>query len=327
MKEVVLLGAYTNTIEKESVLIKTILDWKKHNIPIILSTHYPVSEKIQNLVDYYVFDREQHMEQKLINYRVDRCDSFEIVAPYNKPYHAAAALIAFQNAIKMIGNKFDFFYLQDYDANLNKQELLNIIRPLQSSHYEMFAFNWKNDPNSYAATICFFKQGAFNKIWGDIQSVDDYLDLVRFANKNNQFAEAIFKDITDKKKLQETIYLFNKEQTASIINSFSEHTADDNTTEIYVATTSTDAAILFLVNDTNDVKNFEIQTIDLVTRQKRTNIQPLHGNIGMYWQLFNNVYLKVTCGEIKKEYLIISNTEFNECRFKFLDNTQIFMKS
>ena len=258
MKEAVILGAYTDTIEKEWSLIKTILDWKKHNIPIILSTHYPVSEKIQNLVDYYIFDKEQYMEEKLMVSQWYRCESFQITAKANRPYHAAAALIAFQNAIRSIGDKFDFIYLQDYDVDLNKQELFNIVRPLQSSNYELFVFNWKGDVRGYAATVIFFKQGAFNKIWGDLQSVDDYLNLVYSVNKNNIFGEALAKDIVDMKDLHEIVYLFDENQTNAILGNFSEHSADINEPRIYLSTTSIDGAILFLVNPTQTSTLFKI---------------------------------------------------------------------
>jgi len=328
MKEVVLLGSYTNTIEKELTLIKNILDWKRYNIPIVLSTHYPVSEKIQNLVDYYIFDKEQHLDPILINQHVYWCSSFRIFANYDRPYHAAAGLISLQNAIRAIGDKFDFVYLQDYDVNLNKDELLKIVRPFQSSPFEMFMFNWNNNPNSYATNVWFFKQGGYNKIWGDIQSVSDYMNLVKLANKNNSLIEHLAKDIIDLRNLHNIIYLFDEDQTKRIMGNFSEHKADIVEPRIYLSSTSDDKAILFLVNESQNTITYKIQIKNRITGQKEELLQDVSGRIGMFWKLFSNGnYVKVSCNNTEKEYYIEPYNTFDECRFEFLDGTKIFMKT
>lgn len=328
MKEVVLIGAHTNTIEKELTLIKNILDWKKHNIPIVLCTHYPVGEHIQKLVDYYVFDREQYLDPILINQHTYWCDNFRISANYDRPYHAAAALISYQNAIRLMGNKFEFVYFQDYDVKLNKTELLKFIRPFQSSHFEMFMFNWDNNPDKYATNVWFFKQGSFNKIWGDMKSVNDYMTLVRQVNKNNNLIESLAKDIIDMRNLQNLIYLFDEDQTKKLMSDFTEHMADVVEPRIYMTTTTSNQAILFLVNESHDTITFKIEVKNRATGQTEELSQDVGGRIGMFWKLFNNGnYVKVSCGNTKKEYYIESYNTFSECQFEFLNDTQIFMKT
>jgi hypothetical protein len=331
MKEAVVIGAYTDTIEKELTLIKTILEWKKHNIPIILTTHYPINERIQNLVDYYIFDKAQHMEERLTVNRWYKCDSFNITARATKPYHAAAGLIAFQNAIRSIGDKFDFIYLLDYDVELNIPEVLTTVRSFHESHFEIFMFNWKGDPESYATNVCFFKQGAFNKIWGDIQSVEDYLQLISLTRKNNianMFIERLARDLIYVKNLQDNVYIFDNVQTQVLMGNFSEHSADINDPGCYLTTVLTGEAILFLVNPTPTTKLFKLQIQNLITGQQEEQFQGLNGGTGMYWKLFNNnTYLKVSCDNLKKEYYINSFNNFNECKFEFFDGTPIFMKT
>lgn len=327
MKEAVLIGSYSNTMEKEISLIDTILDWKKQNIPIILSTHYPESERVQNLVDYYIFDKNQHMDPKLTVKQFYGCSSFKIVAKANRPYHAAAGLISLQNAIRMVGDKFDFVYLQDYDVKLNKTELLKTVRSFYPSPFDLFMFNWKGDPESYATNVCFFKQGVFNKIWGDIQSVDDYLDLVRLVDKNNNiFIERLARDLINHKNLQDSLYLFDNEQTKTFLRDFSEHSADVIEPRVYLSSTSSGEAVLFLVNPAPGTLTFKIQTKNLINGQENEQIQNLTGRVSMYWKLYNNVYIKVTCGNIEKSYFVEPFSNFKECEFEFFDNTQLFMK-
>jgi len=327
MKEAVLIGSYSNTMEKEISLIKTILDWKKHNIPIILSTHYPESERVQNLVDYYIFDKKQFMEDKLTVNQFYGCGSFRIDAPANRPYHAAAGMIALQNAIRAFGDKYDFIYLQDYDVQLNKEEAIKFCRELYSSKFEIFMMNWRELQDAYATNVCFFKQGMFNKIWGDIQSVEDYLALVQLTPQKNIFIEHLAKNLIEFKNLKDYLYLFNKEQCDKLINDFSEHTADVVEPRIYMSSTTTGRAVLFLVNPEKGKLDFKIQTKNLINGQENERIQSLVGPVSMYWSLYENTYVKVQCNKIEKSYYVTPFNTFNECTFKFLDNTQIFAKS
>jgi len=327
MREVILIGAYTNTIEKELTLIKHILDWKKQNIPIILSTHYPVSEKVQNLVDYYIFDREQHLDPILINQHIWWNSSFKVVANYDRPYHAAAALIAHQNAIRAFGDKFEFVYFQEYDVDIDVPELVKFIRTFQFSPFKMFVFPWNNNPEEYATNVWFFKQRMFNQIWGDIQSVSDYMKLVKFANTNSTLIEPLMKNLIDIKNLNDEVYVFDELQTKKFIKSFNSHIADIIEPRIYLTRTSSNQAILFLVNESQKIITFEILIKNRVTGRQDKIIQNVHGNFGMYWKLFDNgTYIQVSCQNTKKEYCIEEYNNFNECWFEFYDGTQIFKK-
>lgn len=51
-----LVTSWTNTIEKEKLLVKCLKKLKEFNIPILLAVNYPVRDEIQKLVDYYVFE-------------------------------------------------------------------------------------------------------------------------------------------------------------------------------------------------------------------------------------------------------------------------------
>lgn len=326
MKEAILIGSYSNTMEKEISLIKTILDWKKYNLPIILSTHYPESERVQNLVDYYVFDKKQYMEDKLTVNQYYGCESFRIDAPANRPYHAAAGMISLQNAIKAFGEKYDFIYLQDYDVQLNKAKVLEMMRNLYSSQFEMFMMNWRNMPEAYATNVCFFKKGMFNKIWGEIQSVDDYLDLVQSTPQKNIFIEHLAKNLIDLKNLQNLLYLFSKDQCNQIISNFSEHTADIVEPRIYMCST-TNGAILFLVNPQSGTLHFKVQTKNLINGNEAEQIYNLAGKVSMQWIYFENTYVKVTCNNIEKSYYVTPYNLFKECTFQFFDNTPIYIKT
>lgn len=55
-KELIVIGTYPNTKIREALTIKSISRAKRLDRPVMLVSHYPVSEMIQRMVDHYVYD-------------------------------------------------------------------------------------------------------------------------------------------------------------------------------------------------------------------------------------------------------------------------------
>ena len=60
-EHIFIIGAYTDTLYKEKILVQCIKKLKEFNIPIILCTHFPVRDEIKQLVDYYIFDGKNEL--------------------------------------------------------------------------------------------------------------------------------------------------------------------------------------------------------------------------------------------------------------------------
>lgn len=56
-EEIIIIGTYPNTEKRHNLTIECIESLKKLNRKIMLVSHYPVSHEIQNMVDFYVFDK------------------------------------------------------------------------------------------------------------------------------------------------------------------------------------------------------------------------------------------------------------------------------
>ena len=56
--DIFVISEYANSIEKENILISLINNLRRFNIPILLVGHYPVKPEIQEMVDYYLFDKK-----------------------------------------------------------------------------------------------------------------------------------------------------------------------------------------------------------------------------------------------------------------------------
>ena len=325
MKEIVLLGAHADTPQKEITLTETILDWKKYNIPIALCSHYPVSEKIQNLIDYYIFDKNQYLNKSLTNLQYYSTNIVYIIAPYDKPYHAAAAIISYANAIRLIHDKYDLLYMHDYDVDLNKPKLLETMKKLYLTNYEMFFFRWPNIPNSYATNIEILKPNGFRNIWGDMQSVEDYLSLVRMTG--TQFIEPLAKKIIESKNLQNITYEFSDSESNELINNISKCSGDvGSIPRVYMSSTDDDRSVLFIVNPTQNPIDFEVVDQSL-HGTKTSKIITLQGGVNVYWAPFDmGRRITVKWENSTKEYFLFAGESYNECKFKFASPNTIKCK-
>jgi len=59
--EAIIITTYPNTSTRKQLTKDCILSFKSANRPIILVSHYPVSEELQNLVDYYIYDKNNEL--------------------------------------------------------------------------------------------------------------------------------------------------------------------------------------------------------------------------------------------------------------------------
>jgi hypothetical protein len=74
--EIIIIGTYPNLKKREDLTIDCIHSLKPLNRRIMLLSHYPVSQKIQDLVDYYIFDSHNPLTHhsyymKFYNYKSD----------------------------------------------------------------------------------------------------------------------------------------------------------------------------------------------------------------------------------------------------------------
>jgi hypothetical protein len=56
-KELIVIGTYPNTKIREALTIKSISRAKRLDRPVMLVSHYPVSEMTQKMVDHYIYDK------------------------------------------------------------------------------------------------------------------------------------------------------------------------------------------------------------------------------------------------------------------------------
>lgn len=122
--EAIIITTYPNTIKRKTLTFECIDSFKKLGRKIILVSHYPVSEEIQNMVDYYIFDKNNLMiPHSFYNYFYHNTDEYDVNININnltKSNQSLAALINLFNGIKL-GKELGFTKVMTvvYDVILN----------------------------------------------------------------------------------------------------------------------------------------------------------------------------------------------------------------
>lgn len=107
--DILLINSYANTPEKENSLINLITEFKVLRMSILLCSHYPVRQEIQEMVDYYIFDKDNptlYMDdygtyKMYNNLRWTETNEFKIEIN-NPPIYDYAVWKTFKNAFHFI---------------------------------------------------------------------------------------------------------------------------------------------------------------------------------------------------------------------------------
>ena len=107
MKVLIVIGAYPNTTKKEEVLKQEIESLKSLGFDFMIVSHYPVSVELQDMVDYYIYDKNQTLTPKDRSpYYWFNTESFHI-----KVFNSRHSLPICQNMF----NSFKFSEIKNYD--------------------------------------------------------------------------------------------------------------------------------------------------------------------------------------------------------------------
>jgi len=116
--ECFVIGAWVDTKEKELNLINVIKDIKSKGYPVCLVTHCAISIKVQEMVDYFIFEKENvlSLNWRLTFWRMKdgvREEKLSLVA-----YHGVACLMNIRNAVDLLLAKNQFKYIHYREADL-----------------------------------------------------------------------------------------------------------------------------------------------------------------------------------------------------------------
>jgi autotransporter strand-loop-strand O-heptosyltransferase len=143
--EIVIIPCYCDTLERTQMLKDCIASIKKYNKKILLTSHYPISDELQNLVDYAIYDGDNHVlySKDYQDYNVSfkfwyNYDSFLITQSY--PYiHSYAVWTLMRNGFtyaNILGYKNA--HVVDYDCTIGDSKYFEDVNKLFESYDGVF---------------------------------------------------------------------------------------------------------------------------------------------------------------------------------------------
>lgn len=167
MKTIFIIDTYADNIQKEEILKKCIESIKPLGYDILITTHKQVSDKISNLVDYVLFDKDNRLNE--INFYTGYIQYFPHlnfdIELYTTPdmgvkSHEFPIIKSIRNALSFAnGVGYTQFIFSEFDSIFSKTDLNKITNMVAEMKYKKFSV-LKNGDDGYD-TIFFMGNTSF----------------------------------------------------------------------------------------------------------------------------------------------------------------------
>ncbi len=181
--ECFVIGAWTDTKEKEINLINVIKDIKSRDYPVCLVAHCPISKDIQEFVDYFIYEKENvlSLNWRLVFWR--DVNGVREEKPSLVDYHGVACLMNIRNAVDLLRAKEKFTYIHYREADLEydldkymetfKNNMIENNKSAMFVHYQ--DQNYRTD--LFSANIHWY-----NNVIPRAQSWEEYINIPNTGN-------------------------------------------------------------------------------------------------------------------------------------------------
>jgi hypothetical protein len=174
--DIVIVTSHADNIEKLYLLKKSIAELVKQKRTILLSSHLPVPDEILNMVDYYIYDRDNDLilptEQPPIIYWIN-FGKYEQTYVFNTT-HIYAALKLLMNALSFASsNGFKNGHVVVYDNILTDRSVIdNNIELLNENDLILY-----KEKGEYKSNLFSFRCQEFYQSIKHLDSKQKYLDM------------------------------------------------------------------------------------------------------------------------------------------------------
>jgi hypothetical protein len=133
MKKIFIVDAYPSSPAKMNTLCDCIRVLKKTDYAIMVVSHCPVSEEVQYLADYVVYDKNNLMlPSNLTPFHVSQTDFFYAYIFHSG--HSLAITRNMKNALSLtISEGYDFFFFVEFDCIFSDGDLLKLLQLQQQA--------------------------------------------------------------------------------------------------------------------------------------------------------------------------------------------------
>jgi hypothetical protein len=181
-KDIVIITAHCDDQEKIDTLIECIGVLKSEDYPIIVSSHIQVPDKIYDMVDYVIYDKENPLiySYEFAEYGSATTWFWTYYDNFYQKYtfdfnHAYAVLKLIKNGVALAQvNGYEISHVVCYDYILNDKNLLSEHKK-HLEEYDVFSYFFKGAPMpGLSAGLFSFKNDIFLKSFSKINTKKEY---------------------------------------------------------------------------------------------------------------------------------------------------------
>ena len=181
--EIVTILSYTDTVDKVNALLGCIDKIKSFGYKILLVSHYPVSEEIQRMVDYYLYDEHNEIIKIPITFWANMAEFDYICSDPAHNNHSYAILSLIRESLLFCRSmNFDLVHFINYDVIL-KDDIFSY------NNYEIGARNalfyeYTYDGGSFNTAVFSIKPEL--DLFDKIETSKDYFDKSFIINDDHR---------------------------------------------------------------------------------------------------------------------------------------------
>lgn len=162
--DIFVIGCFP-TPDRIPILRETIKKIKRFKLPIMLVSHYPVPQDIQESVEYVLFDKNNILSEDFIYFRWFGTDEISVTAMVLNNYHGAAVYTNMYNATAFVCDNFEWVHFIDHDVDIS-DSYISLVEEKKNS-CKMVAFNqwasgYETHPNARYSLCAVF---SFDSKW------------------------------------------------------------------------------------------------------------------------------------------------------------------
>jgi len=197
---VIVINSHINNKAKEDILIDCIKQLKKTGIDIMISSHTRISPEVLDLVDYYVFDKDNPMITSHTDFYFWKNKQIEIQIKTPLSAHSYTALKNVKNAVhfaKALGKKY--FYHIEYDCVISDEDVDTLVNFPKENKGHLGYFDIYNlSPGHRGVSMLFY-----------YSEVDSFINIAQIPNTVEEYTEYTSKHIGG---IASEMYLYNRFQ-------------------------------------------------------------------------------------------------------------------
>lgn len=260
MNDLLIVGAYVGSKESEEILHESMTRLCPY-FDIALVTHSPISERIQKLVKYFIYDhRNEIMQDKVTTVYWGSYPTFDYEIHPNgiRRYYSFAIYRSLTNAIKMLSDEYDSFIYLEGDAYFSPEDavkLRDMKQVAKDNNKEGMFISFGSD--FLCSTYFFCSMAMFKKAFPFFKNSNDYMAHCNKIGSHGQLENFLYRGLSHTNSLAQVHIIdgtkgLNYFPTSQIGISFT--TGKDNnssityTSEVLRSSDSNDLVFMYIVH-------------------------------------------------------------------------------